>query len=114
MTLADLLAWLLACLFVWAGALNIIGPKFIRDEFDSWHYPPWLRLAAGAAEWLAAFLLVWPQFRLIGCIVGMVVLLGVILTLLRDRQLMRLEYPLVLLALAALIASSAAGLSTRW
>jgi len=35
MTLADLLAWLLACLFVWAGALNIVGPKFIRDEFES-------------------------------------------------------------------------------
>ena len=51
---------------------------------------------------------------LIGSLVGIVVLLGVILTLLRDRQLMRLEYPLVLLALAALIASSAAGLSTRW
>jgi len=41
------------------------------------------------------------------------VLLGVIFTLLRDRQLMRLEYPLVLLALAALVASSSAGLSTR-
>jgi uncharacterized membrane protein YphA (DoxX/SURF4 family) len=113
MTLADLLAWLLACLFVWAGALNIIGPKFIRDEFDSWDYPPWLRVAAGAAEWLGAFLLIWPQYRLIGCFVGIIVLLGVILTLLRDRQPMRLEYPLVLLALTVLVASSAAGLSVR-
>jgi uncharacterized membrane protein YphA (DoxX/SURF4 family) len=113
MTVADLLAWLLACLFVWAGALNIIGPKFIRDEFDSWHYPSWLRMAAGATEWLAAFLLIWPHLRIIGCVVGILVLLGVILTLLRDRQLMRLEYPLVLLALTVLVASSAAGLSVR-
>src|SRR5437588_12783433 len=113
MTLADLLAWLLACLFVWAGALNIVGPKFIRDEFESWHYPPWLRLAAGAAEWLAAFLLIWPRFRLLGCLVGIILLLGVIFTLLRDRQLMRLEYPRVLLALPALVASSSAGLTAR-
>jgi hypothetical protein len=35
-----------------------------------------------------------------GCLIGMIVLRGVIVTLLRDRQLMRLEYPLVLLALA--------------
>jgi uncharacterized membrane protein YphA (DoxX/SURF4 family) len=111
--IAHLLAWLLACIFVWAGALNIVGPKFIRDEFHSWHYPPWLRLAVGASEWLAAVLLIWPRFRLIGCLVGVIVLLGVIVTLLRARQLMRLEYPLVLLALAVLIASSAAGLPTH-
>jgi uncharacterized membrane protein YphA (DoxX/SURF4 family) len=111
--IAHLLAWLLACIFVWAGALNIVGPKFIRDEFNSWHYPPWLRLAAGASEWLAAVLLIWPRFRLIGCLVGVVVLFGVIVTLLRVGQLMRLEYPLVLLALAVLIASSAAGLPTQ-
>jgi hypothetical protein len=111
MTVPDLLAWLLACIFVWAGALNIIGPKFIRDEFESWNYPSSLRIITGAAEWLAAGLLIWPRFRLIGCLIGTVVLLGVIGTLLRDRQLMRLEYPLVLLALAALIASSVAGVS---
>jgi uncharacterized membrane protein YphA (DoxX/SURF4 family) len=111
--IAHLLAWLLACIFVWAGALNIVGPKFIRDEFNSWHYPQWLRLAAGASEWLAAVLLIWPRFRLIGCLVGVVVLFGVIVTLLRVGQLMRLEYPLVLLALAVLIASSAAGLPTQ-
>ena len=110
MTITHLLAWLLACIFVWAGALNIVGPKFVRDEFGAWRYPAWLRVAAGLSEWLAAALLIWPRFRLIGCCVGAVVLVGVIITLLRDRQLMRLEYPLVLLALAVLIAGSASGL----
>jgi uncharacterized membrane protein YphA (DoxX/SURF4 family) len=113
MTVEDVLAWLLACIFVWAGALNVLGPKFIRDEFNSWGYPSWLRLTAGATEWLAAVLLIWPRFRLVGCLVGIVVLLGVIVTLVRDRQPMRLEYPLVLLALAVLIGSSVAGVVLR-
>ena len=110
-TVVDLLAWLLALVFVWAGGLNLIGPGFIREEFDSWHYPPWLRSSVGVLEWLAAILLVWPVLRAIGCLVAMIVLLGVVVTLFRDRQLMRLEYPLVLLALAAIIAISAAGFS---
>jgi uncharacterized membrane protein YphA (DoxX/SURF4 family) len=112
-TLVDLVSWVVAAVFVWAGGLNLVGPGFIRDEFESWNYPPWLRTSVGVLEGLAAILLVWPRFRLIGCLVAMIVLLGVIITLLRDRQLMRLEYPLVLLALAAIIAISAAGLSVR-
>src|SRR3954451_6423405 len=97
-TLVDLVSWVLAAVFVSAGGLNLVGPGFIRDEFESWNYPPWLRTSVGVLEGVAAILLVWPRFRrLIGRLVAMIVLLGVIITLLRDRQLMRLEYPLVLL-----------------
>jgi DoxX-like protein len=92
-------AVLLAVVLVWAGGLNIVAPDFIRSEFKGWGYPDWLRVGVGVTEWAAAVSLLFPATRSIGCALAVMVLLGVIVTFLRHGERMRLEYPLVLLAL---------------
>lgn len=105
----SLLAWMLAAILVWAGALNVVGPGFIRAEFEAWGYPAWLRIAAGLAEWSAALALLFPPTRVLGCALAIAVLLGVLATLARYRQWMRLEYPLVMLFLSVWIGARAVG-----
>lgn len=108
---ADLvLSVLLAAVLVWAGALNIVGPGFIRSEFRNWGYPDSLRIAVGLTEWAAALALLFPQTRLLGCALAAAVLIGVLWTFLRHGERMRMEYPLVLLALVLLVGARAADL----
>lgn len=103
MTVVDCLAWVLVAVFAWAGALNLYGPSFVRAEFQRWGYPRGLRLAVGGAEWLAAVLLLWPASRFFGATVGLAILFGVVLSLGRTREWMRLEYPAVLITLCILL-----------
>ena len=103
------IAALLSIVLVWAGALNVFAPAFIRAEFKGWGYPDWLRVAVGLTEWAAAIALMIPAIRLGGCAVATAVLLGVVVTFLRDGQRMRLEYPLVLLALVLWLGARSAG-----
>lgn len=95
----SLIVLLLSAVLIWAGGLNILAPGFIRDEFRGWGYPDWLRVGTGVTEWLAAVALVYSPLRLLGCGLALLVLIGVIVTFARTRQWMRMEYPLVLLAL---------------
>ncbi len=104
MSIVDILSVLLAATLAWAGCLNLAGPHFIRAEFKAWGYSDRLRIAAGALEWSAAVAVLFPTFRLIGCLIAAAVLLGVLFTLLRERAYMRLEYPLVLLVLVLIVA----------
>jgi len=100
-----LLPILLSVVLIWAGGLNLAGPSFIRAEFAEWGYSDGLRITVGVTEWVAAIALIFAPFRIGGCILAMLVLLGVTVTLIRHRSLMRLEYPLVLLALTLMVAA---------
>jgi uncharacterized membrane protein YphA (DoxX/SURF4 family) len=103
MTAIGFIAVLLALAFTWAAALNLTGPDFIRSEFDAWGYPKWLRPLVGLLELAAAAALLFPASRVFGATLGAAILVGVVTTLARDRAWMRLEYPLVLLALCAYV-----------
>lgn len=109
MTADLLLACLLSAVLIWAGALNVLGPAFIREEFEAWGYPNWFRIAVGLTEWVAAVCLVIPALRMTGCVLATAVLVGVVGTFWRDRQKMRMEYPLVLLALTLIVAARSSG-----
>lgn len=93
---------LLALALLWAGALNAAGPRFVRLEYADWGYPAWLRHAVALAEVAAAALLLSAAYRF-GAALGLLVLAGVYVTLIRHRQWMRLEYPLVLGAIAVFL-----------
>lgn len=108
MSADTLVALLLALVLVWAGALNLVGPGFIRSEFKGWGYPDSLRIAVGLTEWAAALALLFPATRMAGCALAAAVLLGVVYTFLRHGERMRLEYPLVLLALVVIVSARAA------
>lgn len=109
MTADGFIAALLSVVLMWAGALNVFAPAFIRAEFSGWGYPDWLRVAVGLTEWAAAIALSFASMRLIGCALAAIVLFGVIVTFLRDGQRMRLEYPLVLLALVLWLGARSTG-----
>ena len=106
----DLIAWTLVSVLIGAGFLNVVPPAFVRSEFAAWGYPSWLRVAVGLTEWLAAMALMFRATRLPGCGLTILVLIGVIATLSKNRQWMRLEYPAVLLVLSSWIAARTVGL----
>ena len=105
-----LLPILLSAVLVWAGGLNLAGPDFIREEFAKWGYSDGFRISVGLAEWAAAIALIFVPFRILGCVLTTIILLGVVGTFVRDRSMMRLEYPLVLLALTLMVAAQTLGL----
>src|SRR5882757_6066685 len=105
-----LLPILLSAVLIWAGALNLAGPGFIRADFTKWGYSDGLRIAVGVTEWAAAIGLMFVPVRIVGCALAVIVLLGVTATFVRDRSLMRLEYPLALLALTLVVAAQTLGL----
>lgn len=104
MATADILSILLASVLAWAGCLNLAGPNFIREEFKAWGYSDRLRILVGVLEWISAAALLIESLRLIGCAIAITIMLGVLVTLFRQRVFMRIEYPLVLLALLLLVA----------
>ncbi|WP_334389622.1 DoxX family protein [Bradyrhizobium sp. AZCC 2262] len=98
-----MLSILLAVVLVRAGWLNPVAPDFIRAEFKAWGYSDSLRKTVGALEWISAAALLMPPLRMIGCAVAIAITLGVLVTLSRQREFMRLEYPVVLMALVLLV-----------
>src|SRR5882757_4079764 len=102
MTIGQILVALLTLVLVRAGWLNLFAPDFIRDEYKRWGYSDSLRIAVGITEWIGAITLLIPSVRLIGCALAIAVLLGVVLTFLRHREFMRLEYPAMLLSITLL------------
>ena len=104
MAIADILPILLAAVLAWAGCLNLAAPEFIRAEFRAWGYSDRFRQMVGALEWIAAAALLLQPLRPIGCAIAIAIMLGVLVTLFWQRQFMRLEYPLVLMALLWLVA----------
>src|SRR5258706_14184149 len=111
MTTADILAILLAAVLARAGWLNLAAPDFIRAEFRAWGLSDRLRVTVGVLEWIAAAGILIPPLRLIGCSIAAAIMLGVLSTLLRQREFMRLEYPAVLLALLLLITAATVGMA---
>jgi hypothetical protein len=110
MAIADTLPILLAAVLAWAGCLNLAAPDFIREEFKAWGYSDHFRKAIGALEWIAAAALLIERLRLIGCMIATTIMVGVLVTLFRQRESMRLEYPAVLLVLILLIIADALSL----
>lgn len=85
------------------GALvNAIGPKPLREQYRAWGYPPAFRWVTAALEALAVALLISPETRGAGLLLGAVVMMGAIATLVRAR-----EYTHTIPAALVLIASVA-------
>ncbi len=97
-----LLCCTLAGLFVWSGWLSLFGPSFIAEEFRKWKYPDWLRVAVGVAEWIIAAMLLVQLLPRLAILLAGAILVAVVVTLVADRQFMRLDLPLVLLAVAGI------------
>lgn len=110
MTASLLFPLLLSAVMLWSAGLALVGPRFIREAFAHWGYSDGLRITVGVTELVAAIALLFAPYRIVGCALAVVILLGVIVTFVRDRTLMRVEYPLVLLVFTLIIAAQTSGL----
>lgn len=98
-----LICYLVGTAFLWAGWMNVSGHPIVRVEFGQWGYPRALGIGVGLAEWLAAILLMSQFEPRIGILIGIAVLLGVIGTLIKFGERLRVEYPLVLMSMLIII-----------
>ena len=101
---ASALSWMVSLVFFHAAWLNLAAPAFIREEFARWGYAQRLRQAVGIAEALGAALLLFESTRLPGLGLLLTVLVGVLVTLIRDADWHRLAFPLLLSSMVLLIA----------
>ena len=98
---------LLALVFLAAGLPKLAGVEMQVESFKIWGYPPWFVHAIGAAEVVAALLLLMRGTRLLGAALLACVMAGAALTHVWYSEFDRLGPPIVLLVLSALIAGQA-------
>jgi uncharacterized membrane protein YphA (DoxX/SURF4 family) len=97
--LEQIVMWSLAAIFVGSAGLNLAGPDFVREEFEKWRYPAWLRLAVGVMELTAAALLLIAATRTWGAMLALLILAAVIFSMARTREWLRMQFPLLMGAL---------------
>ena len=97
--LEQIVIWSLAAIFVGSAGLNLTGPDFVREEFEKWGYPSWLRFAVAAMEVAAAVLLGGPATRSLGALLALAILVAVVFSLGRTREWLRMQFPLLMGAL---------------
>lgn len=97
--LEHIVIWSLAAIFVGSAGLNLTGPDFVREEFEKWNYPSWLRLAVAVMELGAAALLLMTATRSWGAVLALLILAAVVFSLARTREWLRMQFPLLMGAL---------------
>jgi len=99
----------LTSIFFIGAAIQLVGPGFVRRAYKRWDLPPRFYRVTGVIELLTALLLVTPQTRIWGLILGGLVTFAAEITLLNHRQYFW-AMPGILL-MAALIPAGLAGSS---
>ena len=99
-----LLSWLLAVVFFGAGIVNAAGSAAIKDGFVRWGYPAWWCRVTGGLEMVTALLIAVPATRLVGVILGTLIVVVAVATVVRHRDLSHLAPLGVFAALLILVA----------
>jgi uncharacterized membrane protein YphA (DoxX/SURF4 family) len=84
------LLWFLVAAFLGAGLFNTVGTSGTKNDFVRWGYPAWWCRVTGGLEMVTALLIALPATRLVGVILGAVIVLVAIVTVVRHRDLSHL------------------------
>lgn len=76
----------LAVVFGLIGAIQLIGPRFVRTAYQRWDYPQRLRLLTGLLDLGAAFMLAVPALRGWGIALAAILTFGSVIIFLSHRQ----------------------------
>jgi len=76
----------LAVVFGVIGAIQLIGPRFVRAAYHRWDYPQRLRLLTGLLDLGAAFMLAVPALRGWGIALAAILTFGSVIIFLSHRQ----------------------------
>ena len=94
---------LLALVCLRSGLQKVTGNVFWARDFQRWGYPGWFRVMVGAAELASFALLLIPRLAAYGAALFAAVMLGAIYTHAAHREMSRLPFNFLLLALALLV-----------
>ncbi|HEY4338789.1 MAG TPA: DoxX family protein [Steroidobacteraceae bacterium] len=78
--------WLVVAAFFGAGLFNAIGTQKTRSDFARWGYPRWWNIPTGALEMIDAVLITLPASRIVGLVLGAVIIAAAAITVLRHRD----------------------------
>ncbi|MBZ7924227.1 DoxX family protein [Ensifer adhaerens] len=92
--------WSMAALFAISASLNLTGPNFVKEEFENWNYPFWLRYAVGACEIAAAIAFLVPGWSGYGALVALTILTGVLFSLFKTSEWLRMMLPALMFAIS--------------
>lgn len=98
--------WFLVVAFAGAGIVNAIGAAGARNEFARWGYPRWWNILTGGLEIASAVLIAFPVSRIVGIVLGAVIIAAALSTVLRHREYSHLAPLSVFVTLIALVAIS--------
>ena len=98
------LSIVLALIFLAAGGTKLTSPDTHADAFARWGYPMWFLYVIGMVEVAGALLILVPAARFYGAVVLGMTMLGAAYTHLRADELQAVPIPLVLMALAGVVA----------
>ena len=84
------LLWFLVAAFFGAGLFNAVGTSGTRSDFVRWGYPAWWCRVTGGLEMVTALLIATPATRLVGVVLGAVIVLVAVVTVVRHRDLSHL------------------------
>lgn len=76
----------LAALFAAIGAVQLIGPRFLREAYARWGYAQGLRIFTGILDIATAVMLADAEMRSWGIALGVVLTFGSVVTLLNHRH----------------------------
>jgi uncharacterized membrane protein len=82
----SVLAASLAVIFLVIGFIHLLGPRFLRNAFEKWHYGTRVRIVTGALEIMAALMLAHPELRGWGIALAVLIMFGAVITLLSHEQ----------------------------
>jgi hypothetical protein len=82
----DLVALLLAMSLGLIGAVQLLGPRFVREAYKRWDYGPRVRIVTGGLDVLAAIMLAVPALRGWGIALAAVLTFGSVVVFLNHRQ----------------------------
>lgn len=98
-TIYSLVALLLTLIFALIGAVQLIGPQFVREAYKAWDYGQRVRIVTGSLDVLAAIMLALPVFRGWGIVLAAILTFGSVIVFLSHHQ-----YRYALPAIALMIA----------
>jgi phosphatidylserine synthase len=82
----SILATIAAALFAVAGVVNLARLGAVKRDFARWGYPVWFPFLCGALELISAALILRQQTRLVGLMLAGAIMVGALVTLLRNRE----------------------------
>ncbi|WP_097091783.1 DoxX family protein [Novosphingobium sp. Chol11] len=100
------LAWLLGAFFVIGGVTNLLASEGTQAQYATWGYPDWFHYVTAGLEFGTAALLFVRKSRILGAVLGVLVMCAAAGTLIRNGEYVHAIIPGVVLVLLVITGRS--------